>query len=60
MGEITTIQLRGSTKYILRRDAFLAKTEKVSLNLGLEGVKGKHTVSKKKKKRIAIIITIII
>ncbi|CAO3612067.1 unnamed protein product [Cunninghamella blakesleeana] len=43
MGEITIIQLRGSTKYILRRDAFLAKTEKVTLNLGLEGVKGKHT-----------------
>ncbi|KAI9304590.1 mitochondrial biogenesis AIM24-domain-containing protein [Cunninghamella echinulata] len=43
MGEITTVQLRGSTKYVLRRDAFLAKTEKVTLDLGLESVKGKHT-----------------
>ncbi|CAO3600186.1 unnamed protein product [Absidia cylindrospora] len=43
MGEIATIQLRGFTKYILRRDAFLAKTEKVSLDIGMDGVKGKHT-----------------
>ncbi|KAI8341799.1 mitochondrial biogenesis AIM24-domain-containing protein [Chlamydoabsidia padenii] len=43
MGEITTIQLRGSTKYVLRRDAFLAKTEKVTLKVGMDGVKGKHT-----------------
>ncbi|ORZ09203.1 mitochondrial biogenesis AIM24-domain-containing protein [Absidia repens] len=43
MGEIATIQLRGSTKYILRRDAFLAKTEKVTLDIGMDGVKGKHT-----------------
>ncbi|KAI8097522.1 mitochondrial biogenesis AIM24-domain-containing protein [Halteromyces radiatus] len=43
MGEITTIQLRGSTKYVLRRDAFLAKTEKVTLDVGMDGVKGKHT-----------------
>ncbi|KAI8069266.1 mitochondrial biogenesis AIM24-domain-containing protein [Gongronella butleri] len=43
MGDITTIQLKGSTKYVLRRDAFLAKTQKVSLELGTDGMKTKHT-----------------
>ncbi|KAI7881867.1 hypothetical protein K492DRAFT_145710 [Lichtheimia hyalospora FSU 10163] len=40
IGEIAIVNIRGSTKYALRRDAFLAKTEKVSLALGLNGVKG--------------------
>lgn len=35
LGEITTIQLKTSAKYILRRDAFLAKTEKVTFDLGV-------------------------
>ncbi|KAI7853148.1 mitochondrial biogenesis AIM24-domain-containing protein [Circinella umbellata] len=54
IGEIAIVNVRGSTKYALRRDAFLAKTDKVTLDLGLNGVKGKdiglinklvHTVS---------------
>ncbi|KAI8379008.1 mitochondrial biogenesis AIM24-domain-containing protein [Blakeslea trispora] len=51
MGEITTIQLKNSAKYILRRDAFLAKTEKVTFDLGVHqqesGLVNKliHTVS---------------
>ncbi|KAI9022204.1 mitochondrial biogenesis AIM24-domain-containing protein [Phycomyces nitens] len=43
MGEIAVIELKGTGKHILRRDAFLAKTEKVTLELGLEGVKGRDT-----------------
>ncbi|CEG66695.1 hypothetical protein RMATCC62417_03230 [Rhizopus microsporus] len=35
LGEISTIQLKSSAKYMLRRDAFLAKTEKVTLDLGV-------------------------
>ncbi|KAI8370118.1 mitochondrial biogenesis AIM24-domain-containing protein [Choanephora cucurbitarum] len=35
IGEIATIQLKNSAKYILRRDAFLAKTEKVTFDLGV-------------------------
>lgn len=35
LGEITTIELKNSTKYIMRRDAFLAKTEKVTFDLGV-------------------------
>jgi uncharacterized protein (AIM24 family) len=35
LGEITTIDLKSGSKYILRRDAFLAKTEKVTFDLGL-------------------------
>lgn len=50
LGEISTIQLKSSAKYMLRRDAFLAKTEKVSLDLGVQqqtGLVNKlvHTVS---------------
>ncbi|KAI8982487.1 mitochondrial biogenesis AIM24-domain-containing protein [Mycotypha africana] len=51
LGEITVIQLKNSAKYMLRRNAFLAKTEKVSLDLGLNmketGITNKliHTVS---------------
>ncbi|RCI03697.1 hypothetical protein CU098_012562 [Rhizopus stolonifer] len=51
IGEITTIQLKNSAKYILRRDAFLAKTEKVTFDLGINkdeaGLANKliHTVS---------------
>lgn len=44
IGEIAIVNIRGSTKYALRRDAFLAKTEKVSLALGLNGVKGNDAV----------------
>lgn len=35
LGEITTIELKNSTKYVMRRDAFLAKTEKVTFDLGV-------------------------
>lgn len=35
LGEISIIQLKSSAKYMLRRDAFLAKTEKVTLDLGV-------------------------
>ncbi|KAI9247037.1 mitochondrial biogenesis AIM24-domain-containing protein [Sporodiniella umbellata] len=50
LGEISTIQLKSSAKYMLRRDAFLAKTEKVTLDLGIQqqtGLVNKliHTVS---------------
>ncbi|KAG0747232.1 hypothetical protein G6F16_010931 [Rhizopus arrhizus] len=51
LGEISIIQLKSSAKYMLRRDAFLAKTEKVTLDLGVHhqqtGVVNKlvHTVS---------------
>lgn len=50
LGEISTIQLKSSAKYILRRDAFLAKTEKVTFDLGISkdaGILNKliHTVS---------------
>lgn len=46
MGEIAVIEVRGSVKYALRRDAFLAKTDKVTLELGLKaGVKGQDAVS---------------
>ncbi|KAI7884979.1 mitochondrial biogenesis AIM24-domain-containing protein [Mucor mucedo] len=51
LGEITTIPLKTTAKYILRRDAFLAKTEKVTFDLGLNkdsvGLVNKlvHTVS---------------
>ncbi|KAI9320131.1 mitochondrial biogenesis AIM24-domain-containing protein, partial [Dichotomocladium elegans] len=54
IGEIAIVNVRGSTKYALRRDAFLAKTEKVTLSLGRDGLRGKdmglvnklvHTVS---------------
>ncbi|KAG2233535.1 mitochondrial biogenesis AIM24-domain-containing protein [Thamnidium elegans] len=51
LGEIATIQLKTSAKYILRRDAFLAKTEKVTFDLGINkgdvGLLNKliHTVS---------------
>ncbi|KAF1796637.1 mitochondrial biogenesis AIM24-domain-containing protein [Mucor lusitanicus] len=51
LGEITTIELKNSTKYIMRRDAFLAKTEKVTFDLGVNhddtGLLNKliHTVS---------------
>ena len=45
IGEIAIVNIRGSTKYALRRDAFLAKTDKVTLDLGLNGVKGKDIVS---------------
>lgn len=44
IGEIATVDIRGSSKYALRRDAFLAKTGKVSLEIGLQGVKGKNAV----------------
>ncbi|KAI8384833.1 mitochondrial biogenesis AIM24-domain-containing protein [Radiomyces spectabilis] len=43
MGEIAVIQLKGSTKYVLRRDAFLAKTDKVTLNLALDNIKSWDT-----------------
>ncbi|KAF7724615.1 hypothetical protein EC973_000859 [Apophysomyces ossiformis] len=43
MGEIAIVNLRGSAKYVLRRDAFLAKTEKVTMELGVDGIKGKDT-----------------
>ncbi|KAG0167113.1 hypothetical protein DFQ29_000634 [Apophysomyces sp. BC1021] len=43
LGEIAIVNLRGSAKYVLRRDAFLAKTEKVTMELGLDGIKGKDT-----------------
>ncbi|KAI8978013.1 mitochondrial biogenesis AIM24-domain-containing protein [Pilobolus umbonatus] len=51
LSEISAIELKSSAKYILRRDAFLAKTEKVTFDLGLNrsenGIVNKliHTVS---------------
>ncbi|KAI7901382.1 mitochondrial biogenesis AIM24-domain-containing protein [Cokeromyces recurvatus] len=51
LGEIAIIELKNSSKYILRRDAFLAKTNKVTMDLGINssenGLINKlvHTVS---------------
>jgi uncharacterized protein (AIM24 family) len=44
IGEIAIININGSTEYAMRRDAFLAKTSRVSVNLGFSGLKGKETV----------------
>ncbi|KAI9476590.1 MAG: mitochondrial biogenesis AIM24-domain-containing protein [Benjaminiella poitrasii] len=51
LGDITIIELKNSTKYVLRRNAFLAKTDKVTMDLGINlsesGLVNKlvHTVS---------------
>jgi uncharacterized protein (AIM24 family) len=45
IGEIAIIKINGSTEYAMRRDAFLAKTSRVSVDLGFGGIKGKETVS---------------
>ena len=44
IGEIAIININGSTEYAMRRDAFLAKTSRVSVDLGFSGLKGKETV----------------
>ncbi|KAI7868250.1 mitochondrial biogenesis AIM24-domain-containing protein [Spinellus fusiger] len=41
MGDIAIVELGSSAKYCLRRDAFLAKTEKVTLSLGMEKSQGR-------------------
>ncbi|KAG2187648.1 hypothetical protein INT44_005338 [Umbelopsis vinacea] len=43
IGEIAIININGSTEYAMRRDAFLAKTSRVSVDLGFSGLKGKET-----------------
>ncbi|CAM0136091.1 unnamed protein product [Umbelopsis sp. WA50703] len=43
IGEIAIIKINGSTEYAMRRDAFLAKTSRVSVDLGFGGIKGKET-----------------
>lgn len=44
MGQVAVVHVRGSTKYALVRDAFLAKTDKVTMKLGLNGVQGSKDV----------------
>ncbi|KAG2179112.1 hypothetical protein INT43_001962 [Umbelopsis isabellina] len=43
IGEIAIIKINGSTEYAMRRDTFLAKTSRVSVDLGFGGIKGKET-----------------